>query len=196
VSFSAPLRGARISLCCIPRVPYAPPWAILFASLREAERSSFDVTRPASHAARHERICCQVNMRLRTLAFKTVQGAWGLSTEGGVFPRAWGWGGRQWWTGELRRGWKVRAGQAGIDCGADAEHKTAELLRRIEIRRQYAKQDVLLLKPSADTKAASGLVESRNANGCGKMERWSFRIGRVVGVCRFWGAGAAHGQTD
>jgi thymidine kinase len=49
-------------------------------------------------------------------------------------------------------------------------NKTAELLRRIETRRQYAKQYVLLLKPSADTKSAVGLVESRNQRGCGKME--------------------------
>ena len=45
-------------------------------------------------------------------------------------------------------------------------NKTAELLRRIEIRRQYAKQYVMLLKPSDDTKAGAGLVESRNGNGC------------------------------
>ena len=51
---------------------------------------------------------------------------------------------------------------------------TAELLRRIEIRRQYAHQYVLLLKPSADTKAAAGWVESRNRNGCGKMEAVEF----------------------
>jgi len=52
---------------------------------------------------------------------------------------------------------------------------TAELLRRIETRRQYARQYVLLLKPSDDTKAAGGLVESRNPNGCGKMEAVEFR---------------------
>ena len=54
-------------------------------------------------------------------------------------------------------------------------NKTAELLRRIEIRRQYAKQYVMLLKPSADTKSAAGVVESRNQNGCGKMEAVEFR---------------------
>jgi thymidine kinase len=53
-------------------------------------------------------------------------------------------------------------------------NKTAELLRRIETRRQYAKQYVLLLKPSADTKSAVGLVESRNRRGCGKMEAVEF----------------------
>jgi thymidine kinase len=53
-------------------------------------------------------------------------------------------------------------------------NKTAELLRRIETRRTYAKQYVMLLKPSADTKAAAGIVESRNGNGCGKMEAVEF----------------------
>jgi thymidine kinase len=58
--------------------------------------------------------------------------------------------------------------------GTMRSNKTAELLRRIETRRQYAKQYVLLLKPSADTKAAVGLVESRNPQGCGKMEAVEF----------------------
>jgi thymidine kinase len=53
-------------------------------------------------------------------------------------------------------------------------NKTAELLRRIETRREYARQFVLLLKPAADTKAAAGLVESRNRNGCGRMEALEF----------------------
>jgi thymidine kinase len=53
-------------------------------------------------------------------------------------------------------------------------NKTAELLRRIETRREYAKQFVMLLKPSTDTKAGAGLVESRNRNGCGKMEAVEF----------------------
>jgi len=58
--------------------------------------------------------------------------------------------------------------------GPMRSNKTAELLRRVEIRRQYAHQYVLLLKPSADTKAAAGWVESRNRNGCGKMEAVEF----------------------
>jgi thymidine kinase len=33
----------------------------------------------------------------------------------------------------------------------------------------------MLLKPSDDTKAAAGLVESRNHNGCGRMEAVEFR---------------------
>ena len=66
-------------------------------------------------------------------------------------------------------------GKLELIVGPMRSNKTAELLRRIEIRRQYAKQDVLLLKPSDDTKSEAGLVESRNRNGCGRMEALEFR---------------------
>ena len=65
-------------------------------------------------------------------------------------------------------------GKLEMIVGPMRSNKTAELLRRIEIRREYAQQYVMLLKPSADTKAAAGLVESRNRNGCGKMEAVEF----------------------
>ena len=65
-------------------------------------------------------------------------------------------------------------GKLEMIVGPMRSNKTAELLRRIETRREYAKQHVMLLKPSADTKAAAGLVESRNRNGCGKMEAVEF----------------------
>lgn len=65
-------------------------------------------------------------------------------------------------------------GKLEMIVGPMRSNKTAELLRRIEIRRQYAHQYVLLLKPSADTKAAAGWVESRNRNGCEKMEAVEF----------------------
>jgi thymidine kinase len=65
-------------------------------------------------------------------------------------------------------------GKLEMIVGPMRSNKTAELLRRIETRREYAKQNVMLLKPSADTKAAAGLVESRNRNGCGKMEAVEF----------------------
>ena len=68
-------------------------------------------------------------------------------------------------------------GKLEMIVGPMRSNKSAELLRRIEIRRQYAKQYVILLKPSADTKAAAGLVESRNPNGCGKMEAVEFPCG-------------------
>ena len=53
-------------------------------------------------------------------------------------------------------------------------NKTAELLRRAEMRRQYASQYVMVLKPSDDTKGGPGVVESRNPNGHGKMEALEF----------------------
>lgn len=65
-------------------------------------------------------------------------------------------------------------GKLEVIVGPMRSNKTAELLRRIETRRQYAGQYVLLLKPSADTKAAAGLVESRNGQGCQKMEAVEF----------------------
>ena len=65
-------------------------------------------------------------------------------------------------------------GKLEMIVGTMRSNKTAELLRRIETRRQYAKQYVMLLKPSADTKSSAGLVESRNPNGCGKMEAVEF----------------------
>lgn len=66
------------------------------------------------------------------------------------------------------------SGKLELIVGPMRSNKTAELLRRIETRREYAKQYVLLLKPSADTKAAAGVVESRNRNGCGKMQAVEF----------------------
>ena len=65
-------------------------------------------------------------------------------------------------------------GKLELIVGPMRSNKTAELLRRIETRREYARQYVMLLKPSTDTKAAAGLVESRNRNGCGKMEAVEF----------------------
>ena len=53
-------------------------------------------------------------------------------------------------------------------------NKTAELLRRAEMRRQYAKQYVMVLKPSDDTKGGPGVVESRNPNGHGKCKALEF----------------------
>jgi thymidine kinase len=65
-------------------------------------------------------------------------------------------------------------GKLEMIVGPMRSNKTAELLRRIEIRRQYAHQYVLLLKPSADTKSAAGWVESRSTHGCGKMQAVEF----------------------
>jgi thymidine kinase len=65
-------------------------------------------------------------------------------------------------------------GRLVILTGTMRSNKTSELLRLVETRRQYAKQDVLVFKPSADTKAAPGVVESRNRNGVFKMEAIEF----------------------
>jgi len=61
------------------------------------------------------------------------------------------------------------AGKLELLMGPMRSNKTAELLRRAEMRRQYAKQDVLVLKPSDDIKGGPGVVESRNPNGHAKM---------------------------
>jgi thymidine kinase len=58
--------------------------------------------------------------------------------------------------------------------GPMRSNKTAELLRRADMRRQYAGQYVLVLKPSDDTKGGPGVVESRNPNGHGKMDAVEF----------------------
>ena len=60
-------------------------------------------------------------------------------------------------------------GKLELMMGPMRSHKTAELLRRADMRRQYARQYVLVLKPSDDTKGGPGEVESRNPNGGGKM---------------------------
>ena len=61
-------------------------------------------------------------------------------------------------------------GKIELMMGPMRSNKTAELLRRAEMRRQYAKQYVLVLKPSDDTKGGPGLVESRNPNGHARMQ--------------------------
>jgi thymidine kinase len=66
------------------------------------------------------------------------------------------------------------AGKLELMLGPMRSNKTAELLRRADMRRQYAHQCVLLLKPSDDTKGGPGIVESRNPNGHGKMEAYEF----------------------
>jgi thymidine kinase len=65
-------------------------------------------------------------------------------------------------------------GKLELLMGPMRSNKTAELLRRAEMRRQYAKQYVMVLKPSDDTKGGPGVVESRNPNGHGKMQALEF----------------------
>ena len=65
-------------------------------------------------------------------------------------------------------------GKLELLLGPMRSNKTAELLRRAEMRRQYARQCVLVLKPSDDTKGGPGTVESRNPNGHSKMDAIEF----------------------
>ena len=65
-------------------------------------------------------------------------------------------------------------GKLELLLGPMRSNKTAELLRRAEMRRQYAKQFVMVLKPSDDTKGGPGVVESRNPNGHGKSKALEF----------------------
>jgi thymidine kinase len=65
-------------------------------------------------------------------------------------------------------------GKIELMMGPMRSNKTAELLRRAEMRRHYAKQYVLVLKPSDDTKGGPGLVESRNPNGHARMQALEF----------------------
>ena len=65
-------------------------------------------------------------------------------------------------------------GKLELMMGPMRSNKTAELLRRADMRRQYAKQYVMILKPSDDTRGGAGVVESRNPNGGGKMSALAF----------------------
>ncbi len=65
-------------------------------------------------------------------------------------------------------------GKLEIMMGPMRSNKTAELQRRADMRRQYAKQYVMVLKPSDDTRGGPGVVESRNPNG-GKMSAYTFK---------------------
>ena len=65
-------------------------------------------------------------------------------------------------------------GKIELMMGPMRSNKTAEMLRRCEMRRQYAGQHVMVLKPNDDTKGGPGLVESRNPNGHCKMDALEF----------------------
>src|ERR1700691_3774130 len=60
-------------------------------------------------------------------------------------------------------------GKLEMIVGPMRSNKTAELLRRIEIRKQYAKQDVMLLKPPDDTRPRSDWWKAAIATAA---ERW------------------------
>lgn len=65
-------------------------------------------------------------------------------------------------------------GKIELMLGPMRSNKTAELLRRCEMRRQYASQCVMLLKPGDDAKSGPGVVESRNPNSHSKMHAHEF----------------------
>lgn len=65
-------------------------------------------------------------------------------------------------------------GKIELMMGPMRSNKTAEMLRRCQMRRQYAGQHVMVLKPSDDTKGGPGLVESRNPLGHCKMDALEF----------------------
>jgi len=67
------------------------------------------------------------------------------------------------------------AGKLEVMLGPMRSNKTAELLRRADMRRQYAGQYVLVLKPNDDTKGGPGVVESRNPKGHTKMDAVEFK---------------------
>ncbi len=66
-------------------------------------------------------------------------------------------------------------GKLELMLGPMRSNKTAELLRRCDMRRHYAGQYVLVLKPNDDTKGGPGMVESRNPDGHGKMQALEFK---------------------
>jgi thymidine kinase len=74
------------------------------------------------------------------------------------------------------------AGKLELLLGPMRSNKTAELLRRAEMRRHYARQYVLLLKPSEDTRSGPGVIESRNPNGQARMEACEFSSSDPWGV--------------
>jgi thymidine kinase len=73
-------------------------------------------------------------------------------------------------------------GKLELLLGPMRSNKTAELLRRAEVRRHYARQQVLLLKPSEDIKGGPGVIESRNPNGQARMEALEFHSNNPWGV--------------
>lgn len=75
-------------------------------------------------------------------------------------------------------------GKIELMMGPMRSNKTAEMLRRCDMRRQYAGQHVMLLKPSDDTKGGPGLVESRNPNSHCKMDALEFQSSNPWEVLR------------
>ena len=65
-------------------------------------------------------------------------------------------------------------GTIEVVIGPMRSNKSAELIRRVAMREEYAHQSVLLFKPKDDTKSAQGVVQSRNQLSHRQMEAVEF----------------------
>ena len=65
-------------------------------------------------------------------------------------------------------------GTIEVVIGPMRSNKTAELIRRVAMREEYAHQAVMLFKPKDDTKSAQGVVQSRNKLSHRQMEAVEF----------------------
>ena len=65
-------------------------------------------------------------------------------------------------------------GTIEVVIGPMRSNKTAELIRRVAMREEYAHQAVILFKPKDDTKSAQGVVQSRNVLSHQQMEAVEF----------------------
>ena len=65
-------------------------------------------------------------------------------------------------------------GTIEVVIGPMRSNKTAELIRRVAMREEYAHQAVILFKPKDDIKSAQGVVQSRNQLSHRQMEAVEF----------------------
>ena len=64
-------------------------------------------------------------------------------------------------------------GTIEVVIGPMRSNKTAELIRRVAMREEYAHQAVILFKPKDDTKSAQGVVQSRNQSAIARWKPWN-----------------------
>src|SRR5579863_2415487 len=74
----------------------------------------------------------------------------------------------------LRGGDLEMPGTIEVVIGPMRSNKTAELIRRVAMREEFAHQAVILFKPKDDTKSAQGVVQSRNQLSHRQMEAVEF----------------------
>ena len=65
-------------------------------------------------------------------------------------------------------------GTIEVVIGPMRSNKTAELIRRVAMREEFAHQSVILFKPKDDTKSAQGVVQSRNQLSHRQMDAVEF----------------------